>query len=139
MHHWKHKDFSRDLLDNSIGFDDLLKRLKERPADNYPPHNIYRDPETNNSVIEIAVAGFTKQDIVVESENRTITVTGKLNTPKIPAENYTHRGLSFRDFKRKFTLVDNSVVKSVKLEDGILKIVVEAIIPARDKKKTYSL
>ena len=142
MHYIPVKDRSlpkaKDLLSYTVGFEDLIDRISKTTTSNYPPHNVYAVGD-NQSVIELAVAGFSKEDITVETENSVLLVRGTKPVSKETERQYSHRGLSMRSFEQPFVLQNDAVVKSVSLENGLLTIVIERVIPNRHKKKVYSL
>jgi molecular chaperone IbpA len=119
-----------------VGFDRLFNTFETRFANqltsNYPPHNIVRKDE-QNYFIEIAVAGFYKDEISVEVEADVITVKGERKRDEDPELQYLHRGLSARDFVRSFQMAEHMVVKGAAIQDGILRIDMEFVIP-EDKK-----
>jgi molecular chaperone IbpA len=118
-----------------IGFDQLFDSFESRFANqlttNYPPHNVVKTDE-NTYVIEMAVAGFKKNEIAVEVEQDMLTIRGE-STPIQLTRVYLHRGLSSRDFERTFNLAEHMIVKGAEIKDGILTITIERIIP-EDKK-----
>jgi molecular chaperone IbpA len=117
-----------------VGFD-LLSSNRE--SDNYPKHNIIRSGE-NSYVIELAVAGFTSEDLNVESINNELTITGKIKKEELPESgfpDYLHRGIASRSFKRVFTLAEYVEVKEAKHENGILSISLERRVPEEKKPK----
>lgn len=118
-----------------IGFDQLFDSFESRFANqlttNYPPHNVVKTDE-DTYVIEMAVAGFKKNEIAVEVEQDMLTIRGE-STPIQLTRVYLHRGLSSRDFERTFNLAEHMIVKGAEIKDGILTITIERIIP-EDKK-----
>jgi molecular chaperone IbpA len=119
-----------------IGFDTLFSNvLAATAANNYPPHNIVKYNDTYYE-IEVAVAGFTKHDINVEVNQDLLVVTGKkrANTKYNPdlheRKEFLHRGLALRDFEQTFTLAEYMEVKDAKVEDGMLTIGIERLMPA---------
>jgi molecular chaperone IbpA len=119
-----------------VGFDRLFNTFETRFANqltsNYPPHNIVRKDE-QNYFIEIAVAGFHKDEISVEVEADVITVKGERKRDEDSELQYLHRGLSARDFVRSFQMAEHMIVKGAAIQDGILRIDMEFVIP-EDKK-----
>jgi len=120
-----------------IGFDQLFDSFESRFANqlttNYPPHNVVKTDE-DTYVIEMAVAGFKKNEIAVEVEQDMLTIRGETTSPTESAQRmYLHRGLSSRDFERTFSLAEHMIVKGAEIKDGILTITIERIIP-EDKK-----
>lgn len=122
-----------------IGFDRMFDGFEQRTATGYPPHNIVRLDE-NIYCIEMAVAGFKKSEVQVEVEDNTLTVRGCSETPNEPAtREYLYRGLSSRDFVRSFPLAEHMVVKSAKIENGVLTINIERIIPEALKARVIDI
>jgi len=93
----------------------------------YPPYSIYKETE-NIYFIDIAVSGFGKDDITIENKGGELLVTGVYKKPEIEKK-YLHRGISTRNFCHSFKLAENTLVKGASLNDGILSIKLENIIP----------
>lgn len=124
---------NRALVGFDRMFDTFESRFANQLSNNYPPHNIVRKDQ-HNYFIEMAVAGFAKDEISVEVEGETITVKGERRREEEEQEvHYIHRGLSARDFSRSFQMAEHMVVKGALIKDGILKIDLEFIVP-EDKK-----
>ena len=103
---------------------------------NYPPYNI-RKTGKDKYAIEVAVAGFTKNDVEVEFEDKLLTVrTKKVNkTVEKDGDEIIHKGISQRSFSRSFTIADDVKVDGAELKDGLLTINCEKIVPEHKKKK----
>ena len=135
-HHFK--DFDRFF----VGYDKIAGKLAEiadqsvKLVQNYPPFNVKKTDE-NKYVIELAVAGFAKQDIEVLLEDSKLTIRGLTDSDTkdegeiFPA--YLYRGISNKAFTRQFTLADNVEIKNASLVNGLLKIWLEAITPEHKK------
>ena len=111
-----------------VGFDHLfdeLDRVAKQAQDNYPPHNIVKVDE-HNYLIELAVAGFARDELEIEVKDRTLTVHGE---HKNRGREYLHKGISARKFNRTFRLSEYVQVTGADLVDGILAIQLEVIIP----------
>ena len=111
-----------------VGFDHLLEELDyvtRHAKDNYPPHNILRTGESDY-LIELAVAGFTKDELTIEVKDRTLTVTGE-HVSK--GREYIHRGISTKKFKRTFRLSEHVQVHGADLKDGVLSVDLKYVIP----------
>ena len=122
-----------------IGFDRMFDGFEQRGATGYPPHNIVR-LEENLYCIEMAVAGFKKSEVHVEVEDNTLTVRGCSETPEeAVTREYLYRGLSSRDFVRSFPLAEHMVVKSAKIENGVLTINIERSIPEALKARVIDI
>ena len=111
-------------------FDNLNRYVDNQQAQGFPPYNIRKEGEYNY-VIEMALAGFGKEDIQVEIAENILSVRSvKENSED---EDTQYRGISFRRFERKFTLADDLVVNNANLENGMLYIDIERIIPEEKK------
>lgn len=111
-----------------VGFDHLFNELDyvaKHSQDHYPPHNILKTGETDY-LIELAVAGFTRDELTVEVKDRTLTVTGE-HVSK--GREYIHRGISTKKFKRTFRLSEHVQVHGADLVDGILAIELKYVVP----------
>ena len=121
----------------TVGFDDLFDRLFDIDVNNnsYPPYNILRLNDYNY-VIEMALAGFNKDQIEIEIADNELSVRSKIKELKDSEnKNLIHQGISKRSFVRKFTVSDEIRVKNADLNDGMLKIKLEKIIPDHKKPK----
>jgi len=117
----------------TIGFDRVFDQLDEfihhsKKLPSYPPYNIRK--EGNNFTIEMALAGFSKDDIEVTVTEDILTISSSKEKPK---KDEIYRGISDRKFTRNFSMADDIEVKSAELKDGLLTIKLERIIP-EDKK-----
>jgi molecular chaperone IbpA len=113
--------------------------LKNLPS--YPPYNIIKVDE-NNYVIELAVAGFGKQNIDIEIANSTLVIKGGLTLDQLDPANpftYLYKGIADRAFTRRFTLADSVEVKNAELMNGMLKLWLENIIPEEKKPKKVDI
>ena len=128
-----------DLLDkisrNSIGMDEYLNRFfNETTQQNYPPYNIIH---VNNveSRLEIALAGFKKKEVKVYTEYGKLVVEG--NKDKKDDVDYAHQGLAQRSFNRSWAISDDTEVRDVKFEDGLLTVTVGKIVPEHHARKDW--
>ena len=122
-------DFS-PLYRSVVGFDrlaDLLDAANSETANGYPPYNIERTDE-NAYRIEIAVAGFKSEDLVIEVKENLLTVQGR-KAANDGAKRYLHRGLAERNFERRFQLADYVVVTDAQLADGLLSLSLKRELP----------
>ncbi|MES2295190.1 MAG: Hsp20 family protein [Pseudomonadota bacterium] len=118
---------------STVGFDRLLGLLESADtAQGYPPYNIERSDE-NNYRVTIAAAGFSDKDLGVEVADGVLTVTGKRDEAAKPA--YLHQGIAGRAFERKFQLAEHVEVKGAKLENGLLHVDLERIVPEAKKPR----
>ena len=126
-----------------VGFDQLFDRLasfdaKEtlRPA-NYPPYNIVKKDDYRYE-IELAVAGISAKDITIEHnpETSVLTVEGSKGGTE---DNYLHKGIAERNFIRTWTLAENVEVTGADLNDGLLKVELERIVPEEKRPKVIKI
>ena len=125
----------------SIGFDNLFDRLFDIDLESsgaYPPYNISK-VDDNNYIIEMALAGFNKDDIEVELADSELTVRSKKREDSNKDINLIHQGISHRSFNRKFTLSEEILVKSAEMKNGMLIIKLEKFIPENKKPKLISI
>jgi molecular chaperone IbpA len=111
-----------------VGFDHILGELDKvakQANDHYPPHNIVKVADAEY-VIELAIAGFSKEEISVEVNDRTLVVSGEHASK---GRDYIHRGISTKKFKRTFRLSEYVEVHGANLTDGILAIELKYIAP----------
>ena len=106
----------------------------------FPPYNIRRDGDYNY-VIEMALAGMSKDDLEVQVADGTLTVRSLRRRKKDAgyegmAEEFLHRGISYRQFSRSWTLADDVIVKDAKMENGMLLIHLEHVVPEEKKPRT---
>ena len=131
----------RDISPFAVGFDRTFDALSimansKSQSVNYPPYNI-RKVSDEKYTIELAVAGFDEEDIDVEVEGESLTISG--NRPEDASEGLVHQGLASRSFIRKFVLSDDMEIKGAALSNGMLYIGMERFIPERRKPKKISL
>ena len=144
------KDLSifNSLRPFSIGFDDMFDQFENMLGNrglsmqsNYPPYNIRRTGQDKYS-IEVALAGFSKNDVEVEFEDNLLTVRTK-QVDKSENKNddgeIIHKGISQRHFARSFTIADDVKVNGAQLKDGLLTIACERIIPEHKKRKLIEI
>ncbi len=120
-----------------VGFDriaSLMDQAVRNDGIGYPPFNIEQTGELAYKV-EIAVAGFSEADLVIETRDNTLLVSGK-RQPQDEGRKFLHRGIAERSFERRFQLADHVVVSGARLENGLLTIdlvreVPEALKPRR--------
>lgn len=105
----------------------------------YPPHNILKHND-NKFVLELAVAGFTQEDLHVVLDKNTLVVTGDKKR-KETDDNvaYLHKGIGTRSFNKSFVLERYLVVEDVKLSDGILKITLERVVPEEEQPRILEI
>ena len=119
----------------SLGMGDLFNRLDaltDSAATNYPPYNIVKVSDTVQQ-LEIALAGFTREEIEVAVERNVLTVS--TTKAKEDGREYTHKGLARRTFARNWQLSDDTVVENVTYQDGLLTLDVRKEIPVEQQRK----
>ena len=131
------------LYRSTVGFDrltDMLDSLSQ--VDNgvtYPPYNIERTDE-NHYRISLAVAGFAEKDLAVEVKEGVLTVQGKRDGDKDGTQaRYLHQGIAGRSFERRFQLAENVEVKGAQLENGLLHVDLERIVPEEKKPRRIQI
>ena len=129
------QDFQK-AMGFSIGFDSLFDRLFDMDTtrdSGYPPYNIRKQNELQYS-IELALAGFSKEDIEVEVTDGQLVIRSKENEKEEEkSESFVHKGIARRSFMRTFSLSDDIIVQGADLKDGMLIVDLERVIP--DEKK----
>jgi len=136
-----------------VGFDKVAEKMAsvadqaQALATKYPPYNLKKIDE-NKYTIELAVAGFAKQDLEIEIVDDKLIIKGNTHAGEPAEQDSTgewtwpqmlHQGLAMRPFTRTFTLSDNVEIRGASLLNGILKIVLEAIIPEHKKPKKVDI
>ena len=123
----------------SIGFDRMFDNLMNVPtASTYPPYNIVKN-EDDKFTIEIAVAGFSKDEIEIEFKENILKIESKSRPEGDDEKEYLHKGISNKRFIKSFTLSDDVVVNGADMKDGILKIDMERIIPEEKKPRLIEI
>ena len=123
---------------NGIGMDDYLDRFFNNSYEtttNYPPYNLIH---VNNveSVLEIALAGFSKKELKVYTEYGKLIIEGRKETKETESE-YVHQGLAQRSFTREWTLSDDVKIRDVQFKDGLLTVNLGKIVPEYHTRKDY--
>lgn len=122
---------------STVGFDRLLSLLETAEgAPGYPPYNIERSDEDHYR-ITIAVAGFAEKDLDVEVKDNVLTITGKREEGEKPS--YLHQGIAGRSFERQFQLAQHVVVRGARLENGLLHVDLERIVPEEKKPRRIQI
>ena len=118
-----------------VGFEDFFDSIDYNYRETYPPYNIRRKAD-NKYILEIAVAGFRKSDLDISLDNNTLVVAGKRDTTE---NEYIHKGMSTRHFKRSWSLARYMEVDDAKFEDGVLKLELVRNIPEELKPKKIKI
>ena len=121
---------------NSIGMDEYLNRFwNDTSTTNYPPYNLIH-LSNHESKLEIALAGFKKDELKVFTEFGKLYVKGRKEESEDVGE-FVHRGLAQRSFERVWTITDDTKVGSVKFEDGLLSVRLDKIVPEHHARTDY--
>ena len=129
------------LTPYAVGYDRIFDHLSRYVDNNttstgFPPYNIRKEGDYNYT-IEMALAGFGKKDIEVEVTEGTLSVRSvKENTED---DSTVYRGISYRKFDRKFTVADDVVVNGASLENGMLTIDLERVVPEEKKPRIITV
>jgi molecular chaperone IbpA len=125
-----------------VGFERIHDRMNQfndtlsKNAPSYPPYNIHKDDD--QYIIEMAVAGFTEDDIDIEVQDDVLKVVGSAST-STNSSSYLHRGIANRGFTRNFNLAETIEVKSASLVNGMLQICLENIVPENKKPRKVNI
>jgi molecular chaperone IbpA len=132
--------FTLDLFKDPffIGWDRQFKDLEKvmHNSTNYPPYNLAQVGE-DSYMIELALAGFKREDISVEQEKNVLTIKGSSESEN--ETTYIHKGIGARSFARTFSLSEFMEVAAVAMSDGILKVLVIRNVPEEAKPKTFEI
>lgn len=154
MTNWPTYKFDHSFVDLEkfgkffVGADKMAQKMTEtlehiqKSATNYPPFNL-KKVEDNKYVVELAVAGFGKQDIEMTLEDNKLVIKGHTTLDTLTKDGvdvqYLHKGIADRAFTRTFTLADNVEIQNAEMLNGILKIWLEHIIPEHKKPKKIDI
>ena len=130
---------SQTMLGFERMFDDVEKYLSMdvQKTSTFPPHNIIK-LDDNRYVVELAVAGFAKDEIEITAEDGTLTVKGERKEKETDVT-YLHRGIGTRSFTKTLTVADTIEVRGAEFKDGILRIGLENIIPDHKKPRKIEI
>jgi molecular chaperone IbpA len=134
-------DNFNQLTPYAVGFDRVFDQLQNYAVNNaqstgFPPYNIRKGGDYNYA-IEMALAGFSKNDIEIEVAEGLLTVRSIKENDENDSNIY--RGISYRKFNRKFTLADDIVVNDASLENGMLNIELERVVPEEKKPRKITI
>jgi len=125
-----------------VGFDRILDRMHhinthQQKTTNYPPYNIIKDGD-DKYLVQVAIAGWKQEDIDITVEDGELKIEG-IAPEKDADSEFLHKGIALRSFRRTFQLADTVVVNGASLEDGILSVQLENIIPEHKKPKKIEI
>ena len=135
--------FDQNLLTPyAVGFDRIFDRLQDHYAlhqtnTGFPPYNIRKDGDFN-FVIELALAGLSKDDLEVKVADQTLTVRSVEKKQEEDGE-LLHRGISYRQFSRSWTLAEDVVVNDAQMANGMLTVHLERVVPDEKKPRTIKI
>ncbi len=121
----------------SIGFNETFQRLEALAGagTNYPPYNVVNGSD-GRTILEVALAGFSREDLKVESERNVLTVSAN-KAPPDKERKYAHKGISYRTFARNWQMGDDVEVEAVEFKDGLLSIILRKELPEKQKHKKH--
>ena len=123
-----------------LGFDHLfdeLENITNHAKDTYPPHNVVKDGDMKYD-IELAIAGFSKDDISIELKDHVLTITGDREARR-DQNKYVHKGISGRKFVKSFRLSEYAEVSGADLTDGILTVSIEVVLPEKMRPQSINI
>ena len=123
---------------STVGFDRLIGLLESASEQGYPPYNIERSDE-NNYRVTLAVAGFAEKDLAVDVKDRVLTITGARDDAEKANAALLHQGIAGRSFERSFQLAEHVEVKAARLENGLLHVDLERVVPEEKKPRRIAI
>ena len=122
---------------HSIGFDETFHRLEALAGSgkSYPPYNVVHGSD-GRTILEVALAGFSREDIGVETERNVLTISAR-KSPEEKERDYAHRGISYKTFSKNWQLADDVEVENVDFVDGLLTVTLKKELPERQKRKKW--
>ena len=132
------------LVHSTLGYDKFFDEIEkllnvdiQKPVSNFPPHNILK-LDDSRYLLEMAVAGFSKDEIEISVKDGTLTVKGE-KKEKDSEYQYIHRGIATRYFTKTLSIADTIEVKGAEFKDGILRVGLENIIPEHKKPRKIEI
>ena len=121
----------------TIGLDETFSRLEALAGSgtNYPPYNVINGSD-GRTILELALAGFSRGDIQVETERNVLKISAQ-KTPADKEKQYQHKGISQRSFSKSWQMSDDVEVETVAFEDGLLSITLKKELPEKQKRKKH--
>lgn len=121
---------------HSIGMDTMFDRLNPpSPPPSYPPYNLIQISNVE-SRLELALAGFKKEELKVYTEYGQLFIEGKKEESEEKV-NYLHKGVAQRSFARQWTVSEDTQIRSVTFEDGLLVVSLGKVVPDHHARKDY--
>tara|TARA_R100000541_G_scaffold8880_1_gene16476 strand:+ start:513 stop:953 length:441 start_codon:yes stop_codon:yes gene_type:complete len=125
-----HDRLFRDMLN-------MVEKTPNRTASSYPPHNLIKNGN-GKYVVELAAAGFSKEELEIKTEDGTLTISGRKKEEE-DDEKFAQKGIAKRPFSKSFHLASDVVVDDVSFRDGMITIDLQQVIPEDKKEKIYNL
>ena len=128
-----------DMFNRKLGMNNLVAALNNISYEDnkYPPHNVYKDGA--NYVVEISLAGWEEEDISVIVENLELTIKGEKQDSDAPAKHMAYKGISTKNFSKKFVLAPHYVVTDATFKNGLLTIEVKHFLPEELKPREIKI
>ena len=132
------------LAHTTLGFENFFRDVEKlldmdvsKTNPSFPPHNIIKLDDTHY-VVELAVAGFSKDEIEITAEDGTLTIKGEKQEGQANLQ-YLHRGIGTRSFTKQLTIADTVEVRGAEFKDGILRVGLENVIPEHKKPRKIEI
>ena len=125
-----HDRLFRDMIN-------MVEKTPNRTASSYPPHNLIKNGN-GKYVVELAAAGFSKEELEIKTEDGTLTISGRKKEEE-DDEKFAQKGIAKRPFSKSFHLASDVVVDGVSFRDGMITIDLQQVIPEDKKEKIYNL
>jgi len=137
------KGLERALLAHStLGFErvfkDVERILNNKTSSTFPPHNILMVNE-NKYIVELAVAGYQKDEIDITVEDNSLVIKGEKPEKEIEGVSYLHKGIGTRSFTKTLSVADTLEVKGAEFKDGILRVGLENVVPDHKKPRKVEI
>ena len=128
-----------DMFNRMLGMNNLVAALNNISYEDnkYPPHNVYKDGD--NYVVEVALAGWEEDDISVIVENLELTIKGEKQDSDAPPKHMAYKGISTKNFSKKFVLAPHYVVTDATFKNGLLTIEVKHVLPEELKPRQIKI
>ena len=133
--------FGPMILNQTLGFENFIRDVEAilnetKPVGNFPPHNIIK-ADDNKYVVELAVAGFAKDEIDIQVQEGNLTIKGEKKDKD--ESTYLHRGIGTRSFTKVIAIADTIEVRGAEIKDGILRVGLENVIPEHKKPRKIEI
>ena len=122
------------LQRNTIGMDNYFDHIFSHEAQSYPPYNLVKVSE-EESRLELALAGFTNEEVKVYTEKGNLVIEGSRESTD--GREYVHRGLAQRSFTRSWSITEDTEVSDVSFENGLLVVTLTRVVPEARRRKFF--